>query len=109
MTDSTPDPTDTTSAATPEHAGADPLRSSVASKTWLAVMGLAVLLVLLVVFVAQNTDAVAVRFLGWTWHPPLAVSLLAAVALGLLLAVCAGTSRILQLRRRVRRTKKAAA
>ncbi|GAB4012198.1 lipopolysaccharide assembly protein LapA domain-containing protein [Nocardioides ultimimeridianus] len=85
----------------------DPLRSSWTSKTWTAVVGLAVLLVLLIVFIAQNTAAVAVRFLGWTWHPPLAVALLAAVAAGLLIAVCAGTLRILQLRRRVRRTKRA--
>ena len=85
----------------------DPLRGSWTSKTWTAVVGLAVLLILLVVFIAQNTREVAIRFLGWTWHPPLAVSLLIAVAVGLLLAVCAGTLRILQIRRRVRRTKRA--
>lgn len=99
MTDRTPEQSD------PAH---DPLRSSWTSKTWTAVVGLAVLLVLLIIFIAQNTRAVAVRFLGWTWHPPLAVALLAAVAAGLLIAVCAGTLRILQLRRRVRRTKRAA-
>ncbi|MFL6157940.1 MAG: lipopolysaccharide assembly protein LapA domain-containing protein [Marmoricola sp.] len=83
--------------------GKDPLRGSVASRTWSALATLAVLLVVLVVFVAQNTDGVPLKFLGWTWHPPLAVALLAAAALGLLLAVTAGSLRIWQLRRRVHR------
>lgn len=95
-----PDLTEPAEAATP---GPDPLRSSLASRTWLALASLGVLLVLLVVFLAQNTDRVRLDFLGWTWHPPLAVALLAAVAAGLLLAVTAGSLRIWQLRRRVRR------
>lgn len=94
--------------AQPAEPGHDPLRGSLTSRTWTAVAGLAILLVLLIVFIAQNTQSVALRFLGWTWHPPLAVALLAAVAGGLLIAVCAGTLRILQLRRRVRRNKRAA-
>jgi uncharacterized integral membrane protein len=62
-----------------------------------------VLLLLLVVFLAQNTEKVPLDVLGWTWHPPLAIALLAAVAAGLLLAVIAGSLRIWQLRRRVQR------
>ena len=90
-------------APTPAAEPKDPLRGSLASRTWLTMTLLAVLLVLLVVFVAQNTDRVPLDFLGWTWHPPLAVALLAAVAAGLLLAVTAGSLRIWQLRRRVHR------
>lgn len=82
---------------------ADPLRTSPTSQVWLALAALAVVLVLLVVFIAQNTTQVPLAFLGWDWHPPLAVALLAAAAAGLLLAVIAGSLRILQLRRRVHR------
>jgi uncharacterized integral membrane protein len=66
---------------------------------------LAVLLVLLVVFIAQNTSRATLRFLGWTWHPPLAVALLAGVVTGMLLALVAGSLRLWQLHRRVRRTR----
>lgn len=81
----------------------DPLRSSVTARIWLSLVALVVLLVLLVVFVAQNTEHVALKFFGWTWHPPLAVAILAATACGLALAVVTGTLRIWQLRHRVRR------
>jgi uncharacterized integral membrane protein len=65
---------------------------------------LALLLVLLVVFFAQNTDRVAMRFFGWTWRAPLAVVALSGVVVGMILTVIAGTLRILQLRLRVRRS-----
>jgi uncharacterized integral membrane protein len=63
-----------------------------------------VLLLFLIVFVAQNTERVSVSFLGWDTHPPLAVALLIAAAVGLAISVAAGTLRIWQLHRRVRRT-----
>lgn len=80
----------------------DPLRGSRTSGAWVAVTLLAVLLLLLVVFIAQNTQDVEVSFLGWDGRAPLAVSLLVAAVVGILLAVVAGSLRILQLRRRVR-------
>ena len=83
----------------------DPLRGSRTSRLWLAVGGLAVVLVFLVVFIAQNTQSVEVSFLGWSGRPPLAVALLIATIAGLLLAGTAGTLRILQLPRRERRTR----
>ncbi len=82
---------------------ADPLRGSRTSGIWIAVAVLGVLLVLLIVFIAQNTRETTVAFLAWEGEVPVAVALLAATAAGLLLAVLAGTLRILQLRRRVRR------
>jgi uncharacterized integral membrane protein len=81
----------------------DPLRRSQVSNGWIAVVALAVLLLLLVIFIAQNTQSVAVSFLGWSGRAPLAVSLLIAAVVGIVLAVVAGSLRILQLRRRVRR------
>jgi uncharacterized integral membrane protein len=70
------------------------------------VVGLGLVLVLLVVFIAQNTQTVSVSFLGWDGTAPLAVTLLIATAAGLFLAAVAGSLRILQLRRRVRRERK---
>lgn len=84
----------------------DPLRGSRASGVWVAVVALVVLLVLLSVFVLQNTQEVEVTYFGWEGEAPLAATLLIAVAAGLLIAVIAGSLRILQLRRRVRREQK---
>lgn len=81
----------------------DPLRQSRASRTWVALIGIGVLLVLLVIFVVQNTQTVKVTFLGWSGHVPLAVALLIAAAAAILITAAAGTLRILQLRYRVRR------
>lgn len=81
----------------------DPLRGSRTSGFWVALVASAVVLVLLIVFIAQNTEAVSIEFLGWEGNAPLAVALLIASVAGLFLAAVVGTLRILQLRRRVRR------
>jgi uncharacterized integral membrane protein len=86
--------------------GKDPLRGSRVSGVWIAVVALVVLLVLLAVFILQNTQSVQISFLGWGGHAPLAAALLIATAFGLLIAVAAGSLRILQLRLRVRRAQK---
>jgi uncharacterized integral membrane protein len=83
--------------------GADPLRGSRTSTTWVGVILLVVLLVLLVTFIGQNTQDVRVSFFGWSGRAPLAVALLIAATSGMVVAVIAGALRILQLRRRVRR------
>jgi uncharacterized integral membrane protein len=83
--------------------GRDPLRRSRTSGAWFGVVGLAVLLLLLIIFIAQNTQSVQVSFLAWDGRAPLAVSLLIASLVGIVLALVAGSLRILQLRRRVRR------
>src|SRR5689334_4063199 len=84
----------------------DPLRRSKASGAWLSVAGLGLVLLLLIIFILQNTQSVEVSFLGWDGHAPLAVSLLVAALAGLFVALIAGSLRIIQLRRRVRRTKR---
>lgn len=96
------------SATEPEPAPArptsDPLRGSRTSGLWIAVAASGLVLVLLIIFIAQNTDPVNVKFLGWQGETPLAVALLIATVAGLFLATIAGSLRILQLRRRVKRT-----
>ena len=81
----------------------DPLRGSRTSGLWASVIALGLVLLLLIIFVAQNTQKVNVSFLGWDGQTPLAVALLIAAAAGLFIAAVAGSLRILQLRRRVKR------
>lgn len=83
----------------------DPLRASRTSGLWTAAVVLVVLLVLLAVFVLQNTQKVQVSYFGWQVETPLAAALLIATAVGGLIVVAAGSLRILQLRRRVRRAR----
>ncbi|GAA4756802.1 hypothetical protein GCM10023350_47980 [Nocardioides endophyticus] len=82
----------------------DPLRRSRTSGAFLALVLLGLLLVLLIVFIAQNTQDVHVSFLTWDGTTPLAVALLIAAVGGILLTAIAGLLRIWQLRRRVRRS-----
>lgn len=113
VTDPQPDPAqepaggapDAPEPSTPAAPGrdADPLRGSRTSGVWVATVGLGLLLVLLVVFIAQNTDTTTVRFLALEGEAPVAVALLIATAAGILLTASAGTLRILQLRRRTRK------
>lgn len=102
----TPPPASTGSAGEPTAprvpTADDPLRGSRTSGLWAAVIALGVVLLLLIVFIAQNTQKVNVSFLGWEGQTPLSVALLIATTAGLFLAAIAGTLRIWQLRRRVR-------
>jgi uncharacterized integral membrane protein len=60
-------------------------------------------LVVLVIFIIQNAHAVRVSFLGADVRLSLAVALLLAAIAGALLMAAAGTARITQLRRVMRR------
>jgi uncharacterized integral membrane protein len=86
--------------------GKNPLRGSRTSGFWTATVGLGVVLLLLIIFIAQNTRKTTVSFLAWDGQVPVAVALLVAALAGLFLGVLAGMLRILQLRRRVRRTRR---
>lgn len=99
--------TDTDKAsATSDVTRLDPLRQSRISKTWVALASFAVLLFLITDFVLQNTNTVTISFLGWDWKLPLAVALMVAVASGILITSLAGTIRMVQIRRRVRKDRK---
>jgi uncharacterized integral membrane protein len=102
MADPTPDPAPDAETTPPPK---DPLRGSRTSGAWVAVVALAVVLVLLVIFIAQNTQDVHVSFVGWDGEAPLAVTLMVAAIGGIVLTAVAGSLRIFQLRRRVRRTR----
>lgn len=97
----------TPAASSTSTSSKDPLRSSRTSGFYSAVIGLGVVLVLLVIFIIQNTDSAVVRFLGWEGRAPQAVLLLIAVAAGIFLTATAGSLRLLQVRRRVKKERKA--
>ena len=81
----------------------DPLRRSRTSGAFAGIVLLGLLLLLLIVFIAQNTQDVQVSFLAWDGTTPLSVALLIAAVAGILLTATAGMLRIWQLRRRVKR------
>lgn len=69
---------------------------------WVLLAAGAVILILLLVFILQNSQRVQVHVLGAHLTAPLGVLLLLAAALGLLLVVVPGGLRIIQLKRAAR-------
>ncbi len=78
-----------------------------AAALWSALIVGFIILIVLLVFIAQNTGSAQFAFLGWHWSLPLGVAILAAAVLGGLIAVLAGTARIVQLRRAAKKNLKA--
>ena len=74
------------------------------ARTWL-IAGIAALVVVLI-FIIQNAHAVDISFLGAHLRLSLAVALLFAAIAGALLMAAAGTARITQLRRIMRRDRR---
>lgn len=74
-------------------------RTAMAHNTLLASL---VVLILLLVFIIENTQSVKIAYFGAGFHLPLGVALLLAAIGGALLVGIVGGARILQLRRRVR-------
>jgi uncharacterized integral membrane protein len=74
--------------------------------TWTALAVAALLLVILLIFIAENTASVKISFLGADLHAPLGVALLVAAVAGALLTVLVGTARIIQLRLALRRARR---
>jgi uncharacterized integral membrane protein len=63
----------------------------------------AIVLILLLVFILENTKSVKISYFGAGFNMPLGVALLLAAIGGALLVGIVGTARIVQLRRSVRR------
>jgi uncharacterized integral membrane protein len=79
------------------------------SGLWVAIGCFAVVLLLLLLFILQNSQKVDISYFGLHGHLPLGVALLLAAVCGVLLVALAGTARILQLRAAARRNRRAAA
>jgi uncharacterized integral membrane protein len=72
---------------------------------WTALIAAALIAVLLIVFLAQNTRSTEISFLWMTTTTPLAVALLIAAVGSVLLTLTIGTARITQLRRQIRKNR----
>ncbi|ORV97442.1 LapA family protein, partial [Mycobacterium kubicae] len=70
---------------------------------WSALIAGFLILILLLIFIAQNTASGQFQFLGWHWTLPLGVAILLAAVVGGLITVAAGTARIVQLRHAAKR------
>ena len=77
-----------------------------ASAAWVATGVALLLLVLLVVFMLQNTTKVEVRFLGMSGTVPLGMALLIAAVGGGVVVGMAGVARVTQLRLNARRIRR---
>jgi uncharacterized integral membrane protein len=78
-----------------------------AAALWSALIVGFVILILLLVFIMQNTDSTTIHLFTWEWNLPVGVAILLAAVCGGLLTVAAGTARIIQLRRAAKKNLKA--
>jgi uncharacterized integral membrane protein len=92
-----------TKPSTPESA----VKFTRAAALWSAMIAGFVILILLLVFIMQNTESTTIHLFGWAWNLPVGVAILLAAVCGGLLTVAAGTSRIIQLRSAAKRNLKA--
>ena len=76
-----------------------------AAAWWGLIVGIFLLIVLLV-FIGQNTDSVDIRFIGWTWHAPKGIAFLVAAIVGAVIVVLTGAARMIQLRLAAKRNLK---
>ncbi|MET8147217.1 lipopolysaccharide assembly protein LapA domain-containing protein [Actinoplanes sp. NPDC049668] len=98
------------SASTPQASSGTPAASppgrvprTRAGSAWFGICAAALLSVVLIIFIGQNTRSVQVNFLGLEGSLPLALALLIAAAGTAILIMAVGTVRIAQLRRRLSR------
>ena len=100
-----PDPTGTAGEylVAPESA----VKFTRAAALWSALITGFIVLIVLLVFIMQNTDSTTIHFFGWEWNLPVGVAILLAAVCGGLLTVAVGTARIVQLRRAAKKNFKA--
>lgn len=77
-----------------------------AAALWSALISGFVILIVLLVFIMQNTDSTTINFFAWEWNLPVGVAILLAAVCGGLLAVAIGTARMVQLRRAAKKNLK---
>lgn len=85
----------------------DAVKFTRAAALWsLLVFGF-LILILLLVFIMQNTDSTTVNFFAWQASLPVGVAVLLSAVGGGLLTVAVGTARMIQLRRAAKKNLKA--
>ena len=104
MSDTAPEkPHETSARATATAAPKRHVERTRISATYKGLLVGVVVLVLLLVFVVENTQRVKINYFGASGHVPLGVAFLVAAVAGAILVAVIGTARIMQLRRRIRR------
>ncbi|BBW99890.1 hypothetical protein BST36_19710 [Mycolicibacterium moriokaense] len=83
------------------------LKFTRAAALWAALIAGFLILIVLLVFIMQNTESTTIHFFVWEWNLPVGVAILLAAVCGGLLTVAVGTARIVQLRRAAKRNLKA--
>jgi uncharacterized integral membrane protein len=83
--------------------GTAPPRQTLAGRVWVTIAVAVILLVLLIIFIAENSHDVTVSFLGAHGTLPVGLMMLIAAVAGVVITLLVGTTRIVQLRREVRR------
>jgi putative membrane protein len=104
-TDSAPQPNDG-AGAPPVQQEPAPAQRAPRTRTGsvrIALIAGTVVLAVVLIFILQNTSAVSINFLGAHLHVSLAVAMLLAAIAGALILAAAGTARITQLRKHMRR------
>ncbi|WP_099022651.1 LapA family protein [Mycolicibacterium palauense] len=85
----------------------DAVKFTRAAALWGSLIAGFLILIILLIFIAQNTESAEFVFLGWHWSLPLGVAILFAAVAGGLLTVAVGAVRIFQLRRAAKQNLKA--
>lgn len=78
-----------------------------ASAAWVATGVSLALLTLMIIFILQNQTSVELHFLGFDGSIPVGVAVLIAAVCGGVLVAVSGVARVVQLRRDLRRTRRA--
>lgn len=84
------------------------VKGSFAASTWAALIVGFLLLILLIVFILQNQQSVELNFFSWTGHFPAGIAFLIFTVAGALIMALVGGWRMFELRRQVRKARKAA-
>lgn len=101
-------PADPAGAPAPSGAQAADVQFTRAAALWSSlILGFLVLIVLLI-FIAQNTASASFAFLSWRWDLPLGVAILLAAVCGGLITAGVSAARMFQLRRTAKRNLEAA-
>lgn len=79
------------------------VRATKVSGVWIGLIATALFVILLIIFIAQNSRRVTIHFFGWQGQFSLALAILLAAVVGVLLVAIPGSLRIMQLRRSLRR------
>lgn len=93
----------------PTKAPSTKVKGSIAGGTWVALIFGFLFLIALLIFILQNDEQVAIEFLTWKSTLPVGVGFLFAAIGGALVMALVGGWRMLELRRQLKRSKRALA